>query len=304
MNILHLFCPPAMAHPGEAVVSPSVSAAVWWEWRMEWVLLFILLFVGALYFRWYTEARRAQTKALSWKHLALFWGALATIYVGAASPIDSIGETYLFSMHMVQHNLFMYLVPWLMLAGIPEWMASYWLKKSGPLGELAYRFVSHPIPACLVFNLIFTLWHIPFLYDWALKDRMVHNLEHFTMITTSIFLWLPLWSPLKERRPVYPLQMLYLIAVAIAQLPVFAYVTFSKSVLYPTYANAPRLTTLTAHADQQLGGVIMKITAMLVLFVAFTGVFMAWYEQQKQADRLRDEKNAQQNALKAANAAS
>lgn len=299
MNILHLFCPPVYAHPGEAAVSPSVSAAAWWDWRLEWVLLFILIFVGAVYFRWLKEAQRNTGQKSSWKYPVRFFLALLCIYIAAASPIDHVGEVYLFSMHMVQHNLFMYPVPWLILSGIPAWMASYWLGKSGVVGGAVYRILKHPVTACLLFNLIFTLWHIPFLYDWALKDRMVHNLEHFTMITSSIILWLPTWNPIRRDRPIYPLQMLYLIALAIAQLPVFAYVTFSKSVLYPTYAYAPRLTVLSAHADQQLGGVIMKITAMLVLFFSFIGICMAWYESQMQADRLRDEK-----ALAAARAAS
>ena len=296
MNIWHLLCPPVFAHPGELPVSPTVSATVWWEWRIEWVLLFILLVVGAAYFRFLKEAAAETQASFQWKHPLMFWGGLLIIYIGAASPIDSIGETYLFSMHMVQHNLFMYPVPWLLLAGVPSWMAEYGLDKSGALGKQVYRIVAHPIAACLVFNLIFTLWHIPFLYDWALKDRMVHNLEHFTMITTAVMLWLPLWTPLKSKKMAYPLQMLYLIAVAIAQLPVFAYVTFSKSVLYPTYEMAPRLTSLTAHADQQLGGVIMKITAMFILFIAFTGVFMAWYEQQKEADRERDARLAEEKS--------
>lgn len=299
MNILHLFCPPAFAHPGEVAVSPSVSAAAWWEWRFEWVLLLILVFVGAVYFRWLKEAQQNTSSPFHWKYPLRFGLAMLCIYIAAASPIDSIGETYLFSMHMVQHNIFMYPVPWLILTAIPGWMAEYWLNKSGPAGQITYRVFKHPVTACLLFNLIFTLWHIPFLYDWALKDRMVHNLEHFTMITTSVILWLPTWNPIHKDRPVYPLQMLYLIALAIAQLPVFAYVTFSKNVLYPTYAYAPRLTSLSAHADQQLGGVIMKITAMVVLFIAFIGVCMAWYQTQVEADRIRDE-----NALKAAKAAS
>lgn len=289
MNILHLFCPPVFAHPGDVAVSPSVSAAAWWDWRLEWVLFFLLLFLSVLHFRFFKEAQHQEKQRFSWKYPLFFWGAMALIYIAAASPIDSVGETYLFSMHMVQHNIFMYPVPWLILVSTPEWMAKYWLNKSGAVGQWCYKALKHPVPACILFNLIFTLWHIPFLYDWALKDRMVHNLEHFTMIAFSVILWLPTWNPIKEDRPIYPLQIMYLIALAIAQIPVFAYVTFSKNVLYPTYAYAPRLTSLTAHTDQQLGGVIMKITAIIVLSVAFIRIAMAWYASQVQADKLRDE---------------
>ncbi len=282
MSILDLICPPAFAHTG--IVPVTVSASVWWEWRLEWGLIFILAFVAVGYLRVVRQAATATEHAFSRVHAAKFYAGLLILYIAAASPIDRIGEEYLFSMHMVQHNLFMYICAKLLLSGIPDWAARYWYNASGILRRL-YSLISHPLPACLAFNLVFTLWHIPFLYDWALQDRMVHNVEHLTMIGTALMLWLPLWSPLTERRLNYPMQMFYLIAIAIAQLPVFAYVTFSPEVLYPTYEMAPRLTLLTAAQDQQLGGVLMKINGMLVLFAAFISVAMQWYNsEQNQTD--------------------
>lgn len=282
MMLFDLLCSPAFAHEG--VIPVTVSASVWWEWRAEWGLLTLLLFAGAFYFRLFQQAAQALGKELSRNHLGFFWAGLLSIYLAVASPIDRIGEEYLFSMHMVQHNLFMYLTTRLLLAGIPEWLAEFWLQKMGTWAQKAYRFVAHPIMACILFNVVFTLWHIPFLYDWALQDRMVHNLEHATMIITAMILWLPLWSPLKALRPIYPVQMLYLVGVAIGQLPVFAYVTFSSQVLYPTYAMAPRLTPLTAIADQQLGGVIMKIVGMFFLLITFSMIFMNWYKSEQARD--------------------
>lgn len=281
MNLLDLICPPAFAH--FEAVPVTVSPEVWWEWRMDWGILLILGFIAALYFRLLQQAR--QGEVVFWHQPARFMAALAVILIAIVSPIDRIGEEYLFSVHMFQHNLFMYTVPSLMLAGIPPWMATYWFERMGQLGQKTLRFVAHPIIACLVFNLVFTLWHIPFLYDWALRDRLVHNAEHLTMIVTALILWLPLWSPLKALRPAFPVQLLYLVAITIAQLPVFAFVTFSKYVLYPTYEMAPRLTHLSALADQQLGGVLMKIVGMIVLFIAFSGVFMSWHRQERAKDK-------------------
>lgn len=278
MNLLDLLCPPALAHSG--VVPVTVSASVWWEWRHEWGLIAILVFVAAGYLRLMRATSAATGETYGRGPMLRFMGGLLLFYVAAASPIDRIGEEYLFSMHMVQHNIFMYMVVKLLFAGIPAAVADYWYHRSPRLRRV-YDLVSQPILACLAFNLTFTLWHIPFLYDWALQDRGVHNLEHLTMIGTALMLWLPVWGPVRERRPSYPMQIMYLIAVAIAQIPVFAYVTFSPVVLYPTYEMAPRLTLLSAAADQQLGGVLMKINGMLVLFGAFIGVAMAWYRSEQ-----------------------
>lgn len=278
MSLLDLFCPPSLAHDG--LVPVTVSASVWWEWKTEWVLLALLITIAVLYVRLgrYTAEQQGQT--LVAKHISLFMSGLALMYISIASPIDRVGEEYLFSVHMVQHNLMMYLLPRLLLSGIPDWMITYWFDSSR-LFKRIYKFCSQPIFACLAFNLVFTLWHIPFLYDWALRDRLVHNIEHVTMIGTAFMLWLPLWSPLKSERLTYPMQMFYLIAIAIAQIPVFAYVTFSPVVLYPTYEMAPRLTVMSAAMDQQLGGVLMKINGMLVLFGAFISVAMQWYNSEQ-----------------------
>lgn len=278
MSLFDLICPPSFAHDGSVPI--TVSASVWWEWKTEWVLLALLLTVAVLYVRLgrYTAVQQGQT--LLAKHVALFMSGLALMYIAIASPIDRVGEEYLFSVHMVQHNLMMYLLPRLLLSGIPEWMFAYWFDSS-KLFKRIYKICSQPALACLAFNLVFTLWHIPFLYDWALRDRLVHNIEHLTMIGTALMLWLPLWTPLKSERLSYPMQMFYLIAIAIAQIPVFAYVTFSPVVLYPTYEMAPRLTVMSAAMDQQLGGVLMKINGMLVLFGAFISVAMQWYNSEQ-----------------------
>ena len=130
---------------------------------------------------------------------------------------------------------------------------------------------------------MFAVWHVPYLYDWALRDRMVHNLEHLTFILGALLMWMPIRSPIATLRLSHGFQLLYIGALTIAQAPVFAFVTFSRHVLYQTYELAPRLTILTARGDQQLGGVLMKITGMVVFTIAFINIFRAWYyDSQKQ----------------------
>jgi hypothetical protein len=70
--------------------------------------------------------------------------------------------------------------------------------------------------------------------------------------------------------------VLYLLALTIGQIPVSAYIIFSSTVLYPTYAAAPRLLPLTPLEDQQLGGILMNIVGTGVLFGVLAGVFWQW----------------------------
>jgi putative membrane protein len=67
-------------------------------------------------------------------------------------------------------------------------------------------------------------------------------------------------------------------AVIIGMTPVFAYITFSQDVLYPTYEYAPRISSLTAASDQLLAGAMMKLIGMSVAGVAFGVSFYRWYQ--------------------------
>ena len=42
-----------------------------------------------------------------------------------ASPLDALSDDYLFTAHMVQHNLLTLIAPPLLLAGIPGWLVDF-----------------------------------------------------------------------------------------------------------------------------------------------------------------------------------
>lgn len=210
---------------------------------------------------------------------AFYLGGVAFFYLGAGTSIDEIGESYLFWMHMVQHMIFMYLAAPLLVAAVPEWFAER-LGRSRVWGPLA-RFWTHPVVACVTYSAVFGLWHIPALYDWALRDQLIHNLEHATMLGASVLMWWPLIGPRRGvPRAGHAVALFYLLGLTILNMPLFAFLTFAKRVLYPTYAAAPRIIEgMDAFQDQVLGGALMKISGMLVLFGLMVVIFLRWYRE-------------------------
>jgi putative membrane protein len=98
--------------------------------------------------------------------------------------------------------------------------------------------------------------------------------------------WWPLVPPLEGNPRLHSAwQLLYLLAGAILQFPLFFMLTFLHRVFYPTYVAAPRITSLTPIMDQQLGGIIMKVSGMLVMFIAVAFVFGRWYQEEKRLKR-------------------
>jgi putative membrane protein len=157
---------------------------------------------------------------------------LVTLYLAIASPLDALGEHYLFSAHMLQHVILIYPASMLLLMGLPAWMVRPLTTRFGIASII--RFLTRPVVTLTAFNLVFIAWHIPGLYEWALRDRLMHNLEHLTFLLTALLLWWPVLSPTPTLpRLAWGSQEVYLLALSISQLPVFAYITFAREVLFP-----------------------------------------------------------------------
>ena len=211
--------------------------------------------------------------------------ALISSYLAVGSPLDQIGESYLFSMHMLQHMLIMYWIPVFCLLAIPSWMVDSLLKFRAPCSIA--RVLIHPIFSGLLLTSVFTIWHVPALYEVALHNKIIHILEHVTLFIPSLLVWWAFLSPSRILPPItYPLRMIFVFLLMVGQLPVFAFLTFSGEVLYPTYLYAVRLEflALTPMEDQALGGVIMKIVNMGISIIIFCASFYLWAMQNTPKD--------------------
>jgi putative membrane protein len=234
-------------------------------------------------------ARRylTSTGSISRWQILSFAVAQILLFLAIASPLDQISEQYLFSAHMLQHVILIYPVPLLWLWGTPDWIWRI------PLQMEAFapivKFVTRPQVAFILFNFIFYVWHLPPMYEWALRDSKIHFLEHATFMGGALLLWWPLVQPLKELPRFHPgSQLLFLLAGSIAQIPLFGILVFSHDALYPTYRVAPRLfADIDAMGDQQLGAAIMKITAMIVMFTSLAVIVLRWYYTEERSGKSR-----------------
>jgi putative membrane protein len=210
-----------------------------------------------------------------------FYLGLLSFYLAVGSPLDQVAERFLFSAHMLQHQLLIFPAAILLLQGMPAWMVDPLLRPR--LVRLPARFITHPLVSGITYTLVVSLWHAPALYDWALQDRFVHIIEHLMFFGAAVLYWWPVLSPsdVLPRRG-HGVQMLYLLAVIIGMTPLFAFITFSHDVLYPTYEFAPRLFAgFSPMHDQVLAGVMMKLVGLFGGMVAFGFAFAAWYRNNR-----------------------
>jgi len=256
----------------------------WTHWHNEPLLVGTLVLAAWVYalvvgpWRFRLAPGQAFPRAEAWR----FYIGIVVFYLAVGSPLDQIGERYLFSAHMVQHMIIVYLAAPLVLTGLPVW----WLDRviDRPVLRPLVRWLSQPVVAAVVYALCLSLWHVPAAYDAALREKLIHVVQHLMFFGVAVVLWWPLVSPSRvaPRRPP-GVQILYVIGMGGLQFPLVAFLNFSREALYPTYEFAPRLLDLTPREDQVLGGTIMGIGGMFITLGLISWSFYCWHRQSERA---------------------
>lgn len=246
-----------------------------WTWYPS-VLMGIGLWTGAyLILIGPVRRRKAWGEAPGvWQQIAFHSGTLILL-IALISPLDELGDEYLFSAHMVQHLLMMFITPPLWLMGSPAWLVDFILPKR--LAPLA-AWITRPAAAFIVFTSVMYIWHIPALYNLAQTNEGVHILEHLMYIGGSLVGWWPVASQTGSiiSKPSVPVSMLYIFLMTIPCTVLAAILTFSSRPLYPLYLEAPRIIGLSVLEDQHLGGLLMWLPTHMVLLLALGITFFQW----------------------------
>ena len=240
----------------------------WNRWDLHPSVVIGLALFGGLYvyLGGLTSARR---------HVASFVGALVVLFVALNGPLHNLSDTYLFSAHMAQHLLLTLVFPPLLLYGTPAWVVRPLLRPRGVMAVA--RVVTRPLAAASIFTAPIVIWHVPALYEAALRHHGLHIAQHLVFLTTAVIMWWPVLSPLPELpRAQHLVQMLYLFLLGIPMSITGALITLSDSVLYPFYAAAPRVGGLSPLDDQQIGGLLMWVLGGLMLWIVMTVIWFRY----------------------------
>ncbi len=219
--------------------------------------------------------------------IILFVAGMLVIFLALVSPLDDLGDEYLFSAHMVQHLLITLVAPPLLLLGTPGWLLQPLLRKRTLL--IIGKVLTHPFVAFFLFNLNFWLWHAPPFYDATLSNDNLHIFEHLLFMITATLYWWPVLSPVEELpRLALGGQILYLFLSGMPSVALGAGLTFIQP-LYAPYIQQPiRAWGLTAATDQQLGGLIMWVPVNIIFIIVVSFLFIRWMQAQDEKQRLEE----------------
>lgn len=277
-----------------------------WEFRP--LLFFSLLLLGVVYtLGWIRLRRRSQRNNLArpWR-LVFYWLSLILIVISLMSPVDTLGG-FLFYMHMIQHLLLtMFAAPLLLLAdpmpflmwGLPT-RQRRWVGKqlSRALNkESAFRrnlrAITTPGICWVIMVVLLWGWHDPDLYNAALRDPFVHDLEHLSFFYSALVYWWHVTGAGPHIHPSLsrPFRIGYLLAGVPATMGPGITIAFSNRILYTYYEAIPRLGPplgLSVANDQTLGGIIMWAPGSMMFVIGALVVIARWLQEEERKRPLR-----------------
>jgi putative membrane protein len=270
--------------------------------RLHWladpgVLAPIAVLTVAYVWRFRTARREAGGRGAGPLQAAAFAAAVLVLLAALVSPIDGLGENYLFSAHMLQHVLLGDVAPLLLLLSLSRVImrpaTRRLVKVERALGPFA-----HPLTGLVLWLFLMYFWHVPALYDAALRHPVVHLVEHASFFAAGVAVWWPLIQPVPMRRRLTGLWPVAYVGVAKFGLAALGlYLTWSSSVVYPYYEHVPRIWGLSALEDQNAGGALMMVEQSLTFVVVLVALFVQMLTrseaEQRKRERLEDAQAAQ-----------
>jgi cytochrome c oxidase assembly factor CtaG len=251
------------------------------SWTFDPLQIVPTILLAALYARRVRTLRARGTHVPAWR-IASFATGIALLFVALVSPIHAIGEQ-LFSFHMLQHVLLGDLAPLALLAGL-----------TGPIlrPALAHlhrlRFLANPFVALPLWAVNLYVWHLPFLYEAAVRHDSVHALEHLCFFTGGTIMWLPVLETLPAPEWFGTGAKIGYIAVVRGVETVLGNVFFwAGGVFYPAvYVHRQYLWGLSPLEDQGLAGAVMMIEGSIVTLVALAWLFLRMASEGELRQRL------------------
>lgn len=260
-----------------------------YAWSLEPDVLVGVVLAGALYVRRWRRVRTsgaplAAADAPVWR-LCSFLGSLLFTLVALVSPIDALADQ-LFTMHMVQHTLLLDAVPILAILGFTKVILRPVTRTVHDLERRAGALASPAFAVVLYIGVIWA-WHVPAAYDVALRQPLVHVLEHLTFLLAGSLYWWHLLSPIRARLRLGGLgPVAYMGSTKLFVGALGMGLAFAPSALYPYYEHHARVWGLSAHDDQSIAGLIMAVEQSLVMGVALVVLFVrALAESEREQQR-------------------
>ena len=247
-----------------------------WGWIFPWAELAAVAVLSAAYVG---AARRDGTSRP--RVVAFAAGVILALGV-LVSPAATLAQNYLLSAHLFQNVALAEWAPGLAVLGLSPAMAR-------ALAALrAIRALTHPLVALALWLGTYAVWHVPVVYDAALRHPgTLLAVEHASYFLAGALLWWPVLHDVPHRLP-SGARAAYVFGAFLFASPLGLLLALLPDPLYPFYVHAPRLWNVSPLTDQQIAGLIMAGTESVVFFAVFAVYFARFLAEEDAGYSPRD----------------
>ncbi|MBN8234318.1 cytochrome c oxidase assembly factor CtaG [Halobacillus kuroshimensis] len=275
--------------------------------RALWSPLYFLFVLGLalVYFYITGPGRKKGEERPNTARQFMFYTGLVLLYIVKGSPVDLLGHI-MFTAHMTQMALYYLLFPILIIRGIPAWIWE-WLFKQNVVRPVM-KLLTKPLLSLILFNGLFSLYHMPVIFDYAKSSETAHAVITTVILITAFCMWISIFPPLESMDALSPIMKIgFIFANGVLITPACGLIIFAGSPLYATYSEAGAwlqamslcvpvnvLSDLSASLsgpayftpmplieDQQLGGIIMKVTQEIIFGSVIAYIFFSWFNRER-----------------------
>lgn len=240
-----------------------------WSWSAE---ALVPVALAALFLVGTREQRDAP-------RTAAFLGGCALLVAALVTPLDTLAREYLVWAHLLQNVVLAEWAPLLLVLGVPPALAAR-LTRSRVVRTLTNPFVALP-----VWVATYVVWHVPALYDAALRrpDSLL-ALEHLSYVVAGVLFWWCVWQDAPHALSTGA-RAGYVVAAFVLSAPLGLVLALVPRAIYGFYADAPeRVFGFSRLEDQQLGGMTMAAEQSVVFFAVFVFWFLRFLDEQERLE--------------------
>jgi cytochrome c oxidase assembly factor CtaG len=224
-----------------------------YAWQADFDTTVVVPTLGLAYL--FLAGRYAATR----REVTLFSAGLVLVALAFWSPLHHLGLHYLLTAHLLQNVILAEWAPLLVAASIPAAAAAATSRFR------VFRFVTAPAFALPTWLLGYYAWHVPAIYDAALRNPPLIHAEHAWYFLSGVLMW---W-PVVQSRP-RDLASIgragYAFAAFVLGAPLGLLLALIPHPIYAFYVAVPtRVWGLSPLTDQQIAGVTMASEQALVL---------------------------------------
>lgn len=263
-----------------------------------------LIFVSVVFFLTVTVWRHEikNNRPMTKSEIITFILAMILLYIFKGSPIDLLSHI-VFSFHMLQMAvLYLLIIPMLYFA-VPSYLIDY--ITALPVIKPVFDIISRPIVSIILFNGLFSIYHLPVVLDYLKQSATLHSLFTLLLSVTAFAMWYSVFNRSTERRQLTGLQkLLFVFMIGVLLTPSCGLIIFAQAPMYATYTDpkawlgamslcvpsgtldsvmaatnisGPQyFTNMSPLDDQQTGGVIMKVLQEIFFAFMLFYIFMNW----------------------------